>query len=82
VFGPSNTAVVLSDDLRSTFRDAQSVKLNLTRPGKPVQNAFAGIFISGLRGERLDEDWFLTLKQAPEIMWPAATATKSGPTAH
>ena len=78
MFGPWNTAVVLSDDPRSTLRDARSAKLDLMRPGKPVENAFAESFIGSLRGEHLDEDWFLSLRQSRETRWPGGgTATKS-----
>jgi transposase InsO family protein len=68
---------------RGTLRDARSAELDLMRPGKPVENAFAESFIGSLRGERLDEDWFPSLRQSREIMWPGGgTATKSAPTAH
>ena len=42
------------------------VKLNFIRPGKPVENAYAESFIGRLRDECLNENWFITLKNARE----------------
>jgi len=44
------------------------VKLNYIRPGKPVENAFAESFIGRLRDECLNENWFITLKDAREAI--------------
>jgi len=44
------------------------VKLNFIRPGKPVENAFAESFIGRLRDECLNENWFITLKDAREAI--------------
>lgn len=44
------------------------VKLNFIRPGKPVENAFAESFIGRLRDECLNENWFITLKDARETI--------------
>jgi len=46
------------------------VKLNLIRPGKPVENAFAESFIGRLRDECLNQNWFGTLKDAREAIEP------------
>ena len=44
------------------------VKLNFIRPGKPVENAFAESFIGRLRDECLNENWFISLKNARDII--------------
>ena len=44
------------------------VKLNFIRPGKPVENAYAESFIGRLRDECLNENWFVTLKDARETI--------------
>ena len=44
------------------------VKLNFIRPGKPMENAFAESFIGRLRDECLNENWFVTLKDARETI--------------
>jgi len=44
------------------------VKLNFIRPGKPVENAFAESFIGRLRDECLNENWFISLKDARDII--------------
>lgn len=44
------------------------VKLNFIRPGKPVENAYAESFIGRLRDECLNENWFITLKNARETI--------------
>ena len=44
------------------------VKLNFIRPGKPVENAFAESFIGRLREECLNENWFISLKDARDII--------------
>ena len=48
------------------------VKLNFIRPGKPIENAYAESFIGRLRDECLNENWFLSLKDARDIIesWP------------
>ena len=45
----------------------RSVKINLTRPGEPIENAYAESFIGRLRDECLNENWFLSLGDAREI---------------
>jgi putative transposase len=47
---------------------SHGVKLNFIRPGKPVENAYAESFIGRLRDECLNENWFITLKNAREII--------------
>jgi putative transposase len=42
------------------------VKLNFIRPGKPVENAYIESFNGKLRDECLNENWFVTLKDARE----------------
>ena len=44
------------------------VKQNFIRPGKPVENAYAESFIGRLRDECLNENWFVTLKDARAII--------------
>ena len=44
------------------------VKLNFIRPGKPIENACAESFIGRLRDECLNENWFLTLKDARDVI--------------
>ena len=44
------------------------VKLNFIRPGKPIENAYAESFIGRLRDECLNENWFISLKNARDII--------------
>lgn len=44
------------------------VKLNFIRPGKPVDNAFVESFNGRLRDECLNENWFISLKEARSII--------------
>jgi putative transposase len=44
------------------------VKLNFIRPGKPIENAYAESFIGRLRDECLNENWFMNLKHARDII--------------
>lgn len=44
------------------------VKLNFIRPGKPIENAYAESFIGRLRDECLNENWFMSLKHAREVI--------------
>ena len=44
------------------------VKLNFIRPGKPIENAYAESFIGRLGDECLNENWFISLKNAREII--------------
>jgi putative transposase len=46
----------------------KGVKLNHIRPGKPIENAFAESFNGRLRDECLNENWFLSLKHAREVI--------------
>ena len=46
----------------------RGVKLNFIRPGKPTKNAYAESFIGRLRDECLHENWFLSLKDARDII--------------
>lgn len=46
----------------------KGVKLNYIRPGKPIENAYAESFNSRLRDECLNENWFLSLKHARELI--------------
>ena len=46
----------------------KGVKLHFIRPGKPVENAFAESFIGRLRDECLNENWFISLKHARDII--------------
>jgi putative transposase len=44
------------------------VKLNFIRPGKPIENAYAESFIGRFRDECLNENWFLSLGDARDII--------------
>jgi hypothetical protein len=46
----------------------RGVKLNFIRPGKPTDNAFAESFIGRLRDEYLNENWFMSLRHARDII--------------
>lgn len=46
----------------------KGVKLNFIRPGKPIENAYAESFIGRLRDECLNENWFINLKDARNII--------------
>ena len=46
----------------------RGVKLNFIRPGKPIENAYAESFIGRLRDECLNENWFISLNHAREII--------------
>jgi putative transposase len=46
----------------------KDIKLNFIRPGKPIENAFAESFNGRLRDECLNDNWFLSLKHAREVI--------------
>ena len=46
----------------------RGVKLHFIRPGKPIENAYAESFNGRLRDECLNENWFLSLKHAREVI--------------
>jgi putative transposase len=46
----------------------RGIKLNFIRPGKPIENAFVESFNGKLRDECLNENWFLSVKEAKEII--------------
>jgi putative transposase len=46
----------------------RGVRLNFIRPGKPVENAYAESFIGRFRDECLNENWFVSLRDAREII--------------
>jgi putative transposase len=46
----------------------KGVKLNFIRPGKPIENAYAESFNGRLRDECLNTNWFLSLREAREII--------------
>jgi putative transposase len=46
----------------------RKVKLNFIRPGKPVENACAESFIGRLRDECLNENWFISLRNARDTI--------------
>ena len=46
----------------------KGVKLNFIRPGKPIENAYAESFIGRLRGECLNQNWFMNLRHARDII--------------
>ena len=47
---------------------SNGVKLDFSRPGKPVDNAFIESFNPIAREESLNDNWFLSLDQAREII--------------
>lgn len=49
----------------------RGIKLQFIRPGKPVENCFIESFNDKFRGECLNENWFMSLREAQEIieMW-------------
>jgi putative transposase len=46
----------------------RGVKLNFIRPGKPVENAYIESFNGKLRDECLNQNWFITLRNARETI--------------
>lgn len=46
----------------------RGVKLSFIRPGKPIENAYAESFIGKLRDECLNENWFISLRHAREVI--------------
>jgi len=46
----------------------KGVKLSFIRPGKPVENAFAESFNSRLRDECLNDNWFLSIRHARQVI--------------
>ena len=44
------------------------MKLNSIRPGKPIESAYVESFVGRLRDECLNENWFLNLRDAREII--------------
>ena len=46
----------------------KGVKLNFIRPGKPIENAYAESFIGRLRDECLNQNWFMNLRHARDII--------------
>jgi putative transposase len=61
--GPEFTSRVLDE-----WAYRKGVRLNFIRPGKPVENAFAESFIGRLRDECLNDNWFLSLKEARAVI--------------
>lgn len=51
-----------------TWAYQRGVKLAFITPGKPVENAYIESFNSRFRDECLNENWFMTLEQAREIV--------------
>ena len=61
--GPEFTGKALDE-----WAYARGVKLNFIRPGKPIENAYVESFIVRLRDEYLNKNWFLSLKDARDII--------------
>lgn len=61
--GPEFTGKLLDE-----WAYRRGVKLNFIRPGKPVENAFVESFNGRLRDECLNENWFINLKHAREVI--------------
>ena len=59
--GPEFTGKALDEWAYKT-----GVKLNFIRPGKPIENAYIESFNGKLRDECLNQNWFVTLKDARE----------------
>jgi putative transposase len=61
--GPEFTGKALDE-----WAYSRGVKLNFIRPGKPIENAYAESFIGRFRDECLNENWFLSLGDARDII--------------
>lgn len=61
--GPEFTSRALGQ-----WADANGVKLVLTQPGKPTQNAFVESFNGRFRDECLNENWFVSLPHAKAVI--------------
>ena len=61
--GPEFTGKALDE-----WAYSKGVKLNFIRPGKPIENAYAESFIGRLRDECLNENWFISLNDARDII--------------
>jgi len=46
----------------------RGIRLHFIRPGKPVENAYIESFNGRLRDECLNQNWFLTLEHAREVI--------------
>jgi len=54
--------------LLSWVSEQNNLKLNYIEPGKPIQNAFVESFNGKFRDECLNEQWFLSLREAKETI--------------
>jgi putative transposase len=61
--GPEFTGKVLDN-----WAWKNGVKLDFSRPGKPVDNAFIESFNRTVRNECLNDNWFLSLSHAREVI--------------
>jgi len=61
--GPEFTGKVLDE-----WAYHKGVKLNYIRLGKPIENAYIESFNGRFRDECLNENWFLSLKHARELI--------------
>lgn len=61
--GPEFTSKVLDE-----WAYCRGVKLNFIRPGKPVENAYVESLIGRLRDECLNENWFINLNHARQVI--------------
>jgi len=59
-------------EFRSTVLDQWAVRnkvqLRFIDPGKPIQNAYVESFNRRFRDECLNQNWFVTLKEAQEVI--------------
>jgi len=46
----------------------RDVKLNFIRPGKPMENAYIESFNGRFKDECLNDNWFMSLQQARDII--------------
>ena len=61
--GPEFTGKALDE-----WAYSRGVKLKSIRPAKPIENAYAESFIGRLRAECLNENWFLSLRDAKDVV--------------
>ena len=61
--GPEFTSKALDE-----WAYCRGVKLNFIRPGKPIENAYVESFIGKLRDECLNENWFINLNHARQVI--------------
>jgi transposase InsO family protein len=81
----SDTCIYCGSEFKSKAMDMwaheRRVELDISRSGKPIDNARVESFNSRLRQECSNAHWFLSLEDAQAKVGPAApTTTRHGPT--